>query len=137
MVYRFGSHDLIYFIFLSFLGFFLFFIPLVILHLNYFSTNKRHILHYYPYQNRIDIIKNNDVTSFHFDDIKNVFQYKTFPLAENRVQWFPWDNYNYSVINLENGHKLIITSLLVPNLDLPIDKSKVFIVKTFYPYIKE
>src|SRR5690606_41940961 len=59
---------------------------------------------------------------------------KSIPLAENRMLWFPWDSYNYSIIRLKSGQQFILTSLLVPNMKLPFDEQKIRLRKRFYCY---
>jgi hypothetical protein len=92
------------------------------------------VLSYEPIDKRITITHKGESVSFMHSEIKVVYQIKSYPLAENRMQWFPWDNYNYSTIRLNNGQEFIITSLLVPNMDLPIEPKKIKIIKSFYPF---
>lgn len=136
MINRFGTNDALIFIQLSILGFLLFFLPQLILHINYYMRNKRDIFFYDPVGQRITINHKGESASFSFSDIELIKQFKSYPLAEDRMQWFPWDNYNYSIVRLKNGQEFIITSLLVPNMDLPIDSDKIKLMKKFYPIVQ-
>lgn len=135
MINRFESGEILVFIQLSFLGFLLFFVPQLILHTNYYMKNKGDIFFYDPVGQRITIKRKGESVSFSFSDIELIKRFKSYPLAENRMQWFPWDNYNYSVIRLKGGQEFIVTSLLVPDLDLPIDFCKIKLRKIFYPFV--
>lgn len=116
-------------------AFLLFFIPQIILHINYFMRNKGVIFFYDPTGQKITINHKGESVSFSFRDIELIKRFKSYPLAENRMQWFPWDSYNYSIIRLKGGQEFIVTSLLVPNMDLPIESEKIKLKKTFYPII--
>jgi hypothetical protein len=135
MINRFGSGDTLIFVQLSAALFLLFFVPQLILHMNYYMKNKGDIFFYDPAGQRVTINRKSESVSFSFRDIDVIKRFKSYPLAENRMQWFPWDSYNYSVIRLKGGQEFIVTSLLVPNMDLPIESEKIKLKKTFYPII--
>ena len=135
MVNRFGPEDIMVFVQLSTVVFLLFFIPQLILHINYYTKNKHDIFFYDPVGQRITINHKGESASFSFSDIQSIDRFKSYPLAENRMQWFPWDSYNYSIIRLKNGQEFIVTSLLVPNMDLPIEPEKIKVKKTFYSIV--
>ncbi|HLW18817.1 MAG TPA: hypothetical protein VKX33_00760 [Cyclobacteriaceae bacterium] len=99
--------------------------------------NKGDIFFYDPAGQRITVNRKGETASFSFSDIELIKRFKSYPLAENRLQWFPWDNYNYSIIRLKNGQEFTITSLLVPNMDLPIDCGRVKLEKRFYPIVED
>jgi hypothetical protein len=135
MINRFGYDDMMVFVQLSVLVFLLFFIPQLILHINYYMRNKGDVFFYDPLGQKITIYHRELFVSFSFSDIEKINRFKSYPFAENRMQWFPWDSYNYSVIRLKGGQEFVITSLLVPNMDLPIDSKKINLKKKFYPII--
>lgn len=137
MVSKFGAQDLDQFILMAFFIVFIVFIPLLIIHFNYIKYSKN-----------VKIKFDEKLLSFYFNDLKRnvVFnvndiqlfeQFKTFPFAEKRKRWFPWDLYNYTIIHLKNGESITINSYTIINLNLPIDKSVLRINKVFYPIIKE
>ncbi len=133
---RYGFMDYAKIISISFVTILIFLIPQIILHINYYIKNKGDIFFYDPVGQRITINHNGESASFSFSDIELIKRFKSYPLAEDRMQWFPWDNYNYSMVRLKNGQEFIITSLLVPNMDLPIDSDKIKIMKRFYPIVQ-
>jgi len=115
----------------------IFLIPQLIIHINYYMRNSGDIFFYDPAGRRITINRKGESASFSFNDIELIKRFKSYPLAENRMQWFPWDNYNYSIIRLKNGKEFIVTSLLVPYLDLPINPGKIKLEKRFYPIVQD
>lgn len=135
LMYRFGPKDItIYFIGCLVL-FLLFFIPQLIIHLRYYSLDRGRIFYYTPDRcQMVLMLKDGRTFEFSFDDIEELERNKSFPLAENRMQWFPWDTYNYSRIRLKNGQQFVVTSLLVLNMDLPVEENKVKLRKRFYCY---
>jgi hypothetical protein len=134
MIASYGIDDITFFLSSGIVFFIIFFVPVVVLHLNYYLKNKGDLFIYDGLNQRINFNHKGMTFEFIFEDIKYVKQFRSYPLAENRFQWTPWDNYNYSVIYLKNGESMIITSLLVPNLDLPIPQNKKQLIKSFYCY---
>ncbi|WP_162417914.1 hypothetical protein [Cyclobacterium roseum] len=134
---RFGSGDTWIFIILTATLFLMFFIPQLLVHINYYTRNKADIFFYDPSGQKITINHKGESVSFSFNDIQLIKRFKSYPLAENRMQWFPWDSYNYSVIRLKNGKEFIITSLLVPNMGLPIASGRIRLEKRFYPIVQD
>ncbi len=134
MKYKFGADDLSVFKQYACIGFLLLFIPQLCMHLGFYFLNKGRVLHYYPSSLKMAIEIHNIRYDFTFDEIESIERNKSFPLAENRMLCFPWDSYNYSVIQLKNGQRFLVTSLLVPNLDLPLPPEKIKLRKRFYSY---
>lgn len=118
-------------------GFLCFFVPQLVIHLKYYSLNDGLVMFYNNVEKKITIKdeKGKVESSFFLEDIKVVFHTMTASMAERRMQWFPWDNYNYSIIYLSNGKKYIITSLMVYRLELPVG-NKYEVMTSFYPYPK-
>jgi len=54
--------------------------------------------------------------------LKYFFVETTISKAKWRLQlrWYPWDSYCYAYINLKAGEKILVTSLLVPELFWPL-----------------
>ncbi len=135
MVYRFGPEDTDVFIRYALIGFSIFFIPQLLLHLRYYYLNKGYVFYYYPNEWKIKIrTGKGEETEFSLDDVDKIKYFKSKPLAEDRMQWFPWDNYSYARIYLKNGKQFLITSLVVPNMNLPVEAQKIRLRKTFYAY---
>ncbi|SEK54500.1 hypothetical protein [Parapedobacter koreensis] len=132
--YKYGEEDFNLYVLVCFSAFLLFFIPQVTIHLTYYWLNEGRIFYYNPSERQITICIRGERYGFAFDDIKLVERNKSFALAGITYQWMPWDNYNYSVIHLKNGQQFVVTSLLVPNMDLPLEESKIKLRKRFYCY---
>lgn len=117
------------------LGFLLFLIPHIMIHMRYYTINEGMEMEYDDIENKIIIkdTKKDKVAEFSIDDIQNVIHRMTSPFAEKRMEWFPWDSYNFSNIILKTGEKFTITSLMVYRLELPVEE-KYLIIKTLYPY---
>jgi len=56
--------------------------------------------------------------------------------AANRSFIAAWEGYNHSYIYLKNGKRFTITSLLVPDLNLPIEKEKIIVKENLYRLAK-
>lgn len=136
MIFKYGNNDTAFFFLLSVLGFSFFFIPHLIIHINYYKKNQNFTFFYDANNLKITIGPKDKMASFSLNEILCVICFKSYPFSENRMQWFPWDSYNYSIIQLKNGEEFTITSLLVPNMELPIDPHKIRLEKRFYPIVK-
>lgn len=110
-------------------------IPKLLLHINYYLTNRNMIVYFYDSQKQIRVICKARNIKFNLSDIQNIIEYKTYPNAENRNGWMPWDDYHYSLVELYNGDKFYFTSLILPNLHLPIESERKILKKRFYPAI--
>lgn len=132
MINRFGSEDKLFFVQTAFCLFFVFFIPHLIIHLNYYYLNRNDLFGVDNLQGKIFFEQDGVRKNYGFADIEFVEQYRSLPFAENRTRWFPWDKYNYSIISLKGGKKIIVTSLLVPKLELELDEDKKVLKKRFY-----
>jgi len=131
--FKLGYLDVRLAIYLGVQAYLLLITPKLLLYLNYYLTNKNMVVYYDETQKQMRVTdKGRDIT-FEVVDVKTVTEYKTYPKAENRTTWMPWDDYHYSLVELKNGEKFYFTSLILPNLNLPIDKSKITLKKRFYP----
>lgn len=135
LAYSHGEEYLNSYYLVCFGSFLLYFIPQLIVHVCYYRHDRKRLFYYKPDEERLGLqLDNGDLVEFTFDDIEYIERNKSRPLAEKRMLWFPWDSYNYSVIHLKSGEILLITSLLVPGLDLPIGTDKIKLRKRFYTY---
>lgn len=133
--YKFGPDDIINYIKVSALIFSFFLVPQMIIHLRYYWLNDGYIFYYNPNEQKIRIsIERGEEVEFTFSDIQLVKHYKGISLAEKKIQFYPWDNYNFSRIYLKNGKQFLITSLLVPNMELPLESGKIELYKIAYAY---
>jgi hypothetical protein len=110
-------------------------LPMVLLHLNYYFENKGDYLFYDKAQGAFIYGKNKTETIFDLSDVESITCSKSKTLAEDRSPFFPWDIYNYTKIQLKNGDKLKLSSLLVYELDKEVRFTEIKIKKTFYPWI--
>ncbi len=104
-------------------------LPAIVVHVNYYFVNHGDIIIYSFYEREITIIPKGKPTTFSLDDIDFIKRYMSFNQAANRSFLTPWEGYNHSYIHLKNGQVLTVTSLLVPNLRLPIEDEKIVIKK--------
>ncbi|SFC85483.1 hypothetical protein SAMN05421747_1397 [Parapedobacter composti] len=132
--YRFGLHDIRLYNLVCFFAFLIFFIPQLLIHLTYYWLNEGRAFYCNLLEKSITINVKGKKYNFSFDDIKLIERNKSFALSGITYQWMPWDNYNYSVIRLKSGQEFVVTSLLVPNMDLPLEESKIKLRKRFYAY---
>ena len=109
--------------------------PSILLHLNYYYINRSSKLFYYREKGKIEFINDKDMLGFTMDDIDSVVRFVSSNFAAGRAAFLPWDNYNHSSIFLKNGQRIIITSLLVQNLNLPIPEEKITTRKNFFRLI--
>lgn len=75
--------------------------------------------------------------SFNVDKIKKVTRHVSFRYYAKGPQILAWDTYNHSIIELYSGETVIITSLLIPDLDLPVSKDKIIIERDIFRLVKE
>lgn len=129
---RFGEEDRMMYYAISFGLLTTVLLPQIIVHLNYYLVNKGDTFVYEPSKRSISIEHRGFTETFNFEDIDRIERYMSYPFSENRMQYFPWDGYNHSYVYLKNGNSYVITSLLVPNIDLPINRNKVKIKRNFY-----
>jgi len=80
----------------------------------------------------ITIVHKGTSTSFNLDDIDRIKRHMSFNLAADRAGFAPWDLYNHSIIHLKNNEEFIITSLLVPNLNLPLEENRIIVKRGIY-----
>ena len=111
-------------------------LPAIIIHINYYLVNRGDVLEYSFERKEVTITHKQISISFYLNDIDFVEQSISFNKAANRSSVLPWDGYNHSVIHLKNGDLFTVTSLLVPDLNLPIEKEKVKIKRNVYRLAK-
>lgn len=120
-------------------GIFIFIIlvcPALIIHINYYLVNRGDILEYAVQEKEITIYHNDLATTFGLDDIDYMRRSMSWNKAANRAFIAPWEGYNHSYIHLKDGRMFTVTSLLVPDLDLPLEKDKIIIKENFYRLAK-
>lgn len=118
------------FIWISIIMFVVGVLPTIIIHISYYLANRGDICMYED--GIITIVHKGTSTSFNLDDIDRIERHMSFNLAADRAGFAPWDLYNHSIIHLKNKEKFIITSLLVPNLNLPLEENRIIVKRGIY-----
>lgn len=85
---------------------------------------------------KINFIHKGRPLTFTLDDIDHIEKYMSYNLAANRSGVVPWDDYHHTIIYLKNGQEFIVTSLLVPNLNLPLEEEKIVMKTNLYRLAK-
>ena len=106
-------------------------LPAIVVHVNYYMANRGDIFQYFYQEREITFIHKGKSIAFSLDDIDYITHYMSYNQASNRAFVGPWEGYNHSYIHLKDGQILTVTSLLVPNLRLPVEGDKMIIKKGF------
>jgi hypothetical protein len=73
---------------------------------------------------------------FKFSEIERIDVFMTPGLERGAPGWVTWDTYHFLRITLVNGDVIFITCLMANNLEFPIDRSKVKLHQTLFPYLR-
>ena len=96
-------------------------IPMLALYANYYYTNKDDVFIYHNENSSFSFSHKGKVIDFTLKDIKKIYYHKSFILNPKRPSVFPWNDYNYTVIVLHSGVRIILTCLLVGRkFDMPL-----------------
>ena len=106
------------------------FIPHVILHFRYWWVNWRVTVAFN--KSSFSLSLRGEKLDFSYSEIDSVELVESNASANNTLQWFPWDGYSYAKISLSRGGVVVVTSLLVPHLNIPYDLPRGKRLKTFY-----
>ena len=109
-------------------------IPQLILHFRYYHLNKDDELIFNPEKLELTMTEKELKSTFLLDDIKLVKQYKSHPFAEKRILVRTFDCYNYSILYLNDGRRFVITSLMIAELNLPLEETKIELKKSLLAY---
>lgn len=111
-------------------------VPTIVLHVNYYLKN--HNMQLYEDSNSIILEVDEGRIELSKTTIKRVDYYVSFAKFEKRTPWLPWDEYHHVIIHLENGEQIIITSLLLENLDFFTNNEwETIIHKGLYRFARE
>lgn len=108
--------------------------PLVLLHARYVSENLRMAVSFDLAEKAVTISKHGKDLQFRESDIADIATYKTRSMIRNSLLLFPWDSSCYALIRLKDGQHFVITSLLIPRLDWPLDFGCERVVATIFPW---
>ena len=104
----------------------IFFVPLLILHLNYYYVSKNKVFFFDFDSGRIELTENEIIRQFKFEDIKIVLIVRPY---RNRL---PWADYGYIKIGFKNNDPIVLTSLMENFNKLHFENTNT--IKEFYPY---
>jgi hypothetical protein len=90
-------------------------LPEIFIHIKYTNVNRGYSLKQLT-NGSLLLEREGEKTEIHANEIKNIIVYLTIPEAFNGFQILPASNYFYALINLKDGRRICITSLL--DLDL-------------------
>jgi len=107
-------------------------VPALIIHVNYYVVNRGDVFEYAKQTREITIYHKGLATTFSHDDIVRLERSVSWNKAANRSFVAPWEGYNHSYIYLKDGKRFTVTSLLVPDLDLALDREKIVVKENFY-----
>ena len=123
-----GGDKMVIYIFAA--GYFLFSIPVILIHVNYLKKDKDKILSVDKSLDSIEIIDNHLRTKIDISTILRIIMTTGLEKAGGSF----WSGYYYYQIDLKNGQTIFITSLLIKSKNFPF---KVDLKKhTAFPFVK-
>jgi hypothetical protein len=100
-------------------------VPLVCLHINYYSVNRADELEYDEAHQLFSFTHSGNTVQFSVADISQVIQFRSYALHNDNLQMLSWDTYNHVYIHLKNGTRLVLTSLLLRGeIKIPVESSR-------------
>ena len=105
-------------------------IPHVIIHCRYWWVNARVTVTFN--KSAFSINWRGEELDFSYSEIDTVELVESYASANKAPQWFPWDCYSYAKISLKGGRVVVVTSLLVPHLNILYKLPKEKRLKTVY-----
>lgn len=103
-----------------------FYLPLLILHLNYYFKSTNNVIYIDYDSKKIEINDSVSIKSYHFNEIKMILIIKSY---NNRL---PWSDYGYMKIGLKDGNVIVITTLMTDLEKVNFENTNSF--KELYPY---
>ena len=103
-----------------------FYLPLLILHLNYYFKCRNKVIYIDSDSKKIEINDFVSIKSYHFNEIKMILIIKSY---NNRL---PWSDYGYMKIGLKDGNVIVITTLMTDLEKVNLENTNSF--KELYPY---
>lgn len=98
------------------------FIPVTVVHLEYYLKNCRAILKIDNEVKYFCYIKGNIELKFDFKEIEKIELHMAKAYYLKEVRFFPTDFYHYTKILLKNQEIIYLTSLLAPNINLDLSE---------------
>lgn len=135
LISRDGKFDLNKAVIAGIIVFAVFVFPMILLHINYYLKSKGRSISYDESTGQLIYDDQRNEMKFGIKDLQKVTVYKSWPMGQGRTPMFPWDVYNYAVIELKDGQVLKISSLLVYEFDKVVKFENTEIKKTFYAWM--
>jgi hypothetical protein len=106
--------------------FLIFLIPVLYLHIEYYYFNKGTTLDVDLLQNKLVYYsKSGEIKTIRFDELKEIVYYMAPSWHRTiKMKMAPWEHYHYAIILTKDGEKIIITSLMVPNVEKALSEIK-------------
>ena len=95
-------------------------VPHAVLHARYTLAERGTRISFDKRSRRVRYEIGDQTADFSLNEIDAVKVVRSRALANRDLQWFPWDSYCYALIKLRDGRQILVTSLLVPDLEFPI-----------------
>lgn len=101
-------------------------IPVLYLHLEYLSLNGKCSLKLDCNQSILTYANNREVINLSFNNIVHIVSYLP-PSAyrgpiERKMHFLPMESYGYAIIYSKEGERIIVTSLMVPDMNKELEK---------------
>ncbi len=103
--------------------FFLTLTPQIVLHARYWYLNKGVSITFDTNTKTITWKCDCGESTHPISDIRSASTVVSLAKLHGQARWFPWDSYFYSWLEFADGTKVCVTSLLVPELQWPINLS--------------
>ena len=120
LFYIFGLSDIETIVYLVLPFIFIFVLPVLVIHLNYFLSSTTR-MSYNIDINSLVVIDGQDKTIYKVTDIATIYIYATpNRFKDSATRSFPFEDYHYAKIKCKNGQEITLTSLHSQNLDKQI-----------------
>lgn len=133
--YQYGSEGISFPISLVAALFILNLIPHALIHYNYSTKSKSKNLCIDLKSKTFKFLDNGSPIEFELADINCVTTTISKSTANRNLRWFPWDSYCYSRISLKSGDEVLITSLMVKELNLPVKLPNEKFIEAYFCWI--
>ena len=116
--FQFGQESVSFALYAAIVAFATSFLPQLVIHLRYLNLNQGMSFQIIG-ENRFMLTnKGGERIEFSNNEVISAITVASFAEAKNSLQFWPWQGYSFTSLTLESGKEIIITSLLVPLIDL-------------------
>lgn len=133
--YEFGEEELAFGITFSAIAFLVVLLPHLAIHLRYTALSRGVTVLIDRKSRKLVYEKRGNMLTLHSNNTASVVNVMPRAMANASVlRWFPWDNYNYLIVETIDGERIILTSLLMPKVELPFRVKNEVKRKTVYSW---